>query len=43
MATAILGEKLEYFHLIGMLTILCGVNIPLVGRFFKKKSYPPIP
>ena len=43
MAITILGEKFEYFHLVGMCTILLGVNLPLIAHFFtttnNKSSY----
>ncbi len=38
MAVMILGEELQYFHLIGMLSILLGVNFPLISRFFAYKN-----
>lgn len=41
MAVMILGEELQYFHLIGIFFILLGVNFPLISRFFsyKNKTY----
>lgn len=38
MAVMILGEKLQYFHFIGMLSILLGINFPLIARFFAYKN-----
>ncbi len=35
-ATLVLGEKFEYFHFIGMLAILAGVNLPLIARLLSR-------
>ena len=41
MAVTILKEELQSFHFIGILSILLGVNFPLIAHFFayKRKTY----
>lgn len=38
MAVMILNERFEFFHFIGMIIILFGINIPLLVRFLPKKK-----
>lgn len=40
MAVTLLKEELQPFHIIGILSILLGVNFPLIAHFFAYKSKP---
>jgi len=40
MAIMFLGEEFELFHLVGMLSILFGVNLPLIMRFVLSVCHP---